>query len=266
MKETRAPLQPNSGRLRVQRSDRVLAATLVRDRGNALDQPTASALAGWCERAVSLWNSGEITVAVLDHQGSAFSVGGDLVAFSEAGDPGLELTRVARSLHDTIRRLTESGLPIVTVVRGVAAGAGLALAMLGDVVIAGPGARFTMAYTAAGVSPDCGASWLLPRRIGIARTMELALTNRVLTAQEALDWGLVSSVANDPSAFAYEAADQISRTSRDAVLATRELMLATVTNSLSEQLDHELTAVTALAGGDEFSRRLAMFREQQSSE
>jgi len=79
----------------------------------------------------------------------------------------------------------------------VAAGAGFSLAVSGDLVLAGSSAKFTMAYTKVGLSPDGGSSFYLPRLIGIRRTQELMLTNRTLTATEAQQWGLVTEVVDD---------------------------------------------------------------------
>ena len=86
---------------------------------------------------------------------------------------------------------------LITVVNGVAAGAGLSIAASGDIVLAAESATFTMAYTRVGLTPDGSASYYLPRLIGIRRTQELMLTNRTLTAQQAAQWGIVTEVVSD---------------------------------------------------------------------
>jgi 2-(1,2-epoxy-1,2-dihydrophenyl)acetyl-CoA isomerase len=82
-------------------------------------------------------------------------------------------------------------------VNGTAAGAGVSLAAMADLAICGKGSKFTLAYTNAGLTPDGGASFLLPRVIGARRTMELLLLNRPLVAHQALEWGLVNEVVED---------------------------------------------------------------------
>ena len=86
---------------------------------------------------------------------------------------------------------------LITAVNGTAAGAGFSLAVTGDLVLAAESASFTMAYTKVGLSPDGSSSYFLPRLIGIAKTKELMLTNRTLSAEEASQWGLVTEVVPD---------------------------------------------------------------------
>ena len=87
--------------------------------------------------------------------------------------------------------------PVVTAVQGSAAGAGMGLVGASDIVIAGESAKFVMAYTAIGVTPDGASSWFLPRLVGLRRAVELTLTNRPLSAAEALEWGLITKVVAD---------------------------------------------------------------------
>src|SRR4051812_10486725 len=87
--------------------------------------------------------------------------------------------------------------PVIAAVNGSAGGAGFSLAIFADIVLAAESAKFTLAYTRAGLSPDGGSTYFLPRIIGLRRALELALTNRVLTAREAQDWGIVTRVVAD---------------------------------------------------------------------
>ena len=101
------------------------------------------------------------------------------------------------SLHTAIGMLVRGDAPVVAAVHGSAAGAGLGLVCASDLVIAGESTKFVMAYTAVGLTPDGSSSWFLPRIVGLKRALELTLTNRVLTAAEALDLGLVTRVVPD---------------------------------------------------------------------
>lgn len=134
-------------------------------------------------------------VIVLTGAGRFFSAGGDLKAMASSSvGAGPFVQGIADDLHRAISTFAKMDAVLITAVNGIAAGAGFSLAMIGDVVIAAESASFTMAYTRAGLSPDGSSSYYLPRLIGIRRTQELMLTNRTLSAKEALDWGLVTEV------------------------------------------------------------------------
>ena len=87
--------------------------------------------------------------------------------------------------------------PVIVAVNGSAGGAGMSLCLFADLVLAAESAKFTLAYTRAGLSPDGGSTYFLPRIVGVRRALELALTNRVLSAKEAHEWGIVTKVVAD---------------------------------------------------------------------
>jgi 2-(1,2-epoxy-1,2-dihydrophenyl)acetyl-CoA isomerase len=130
---------------------------------------------------------------------------------------------------------------LITAVNGTAAGAGFSLAVTGDLVLAAESASFTMAYTKVGLSPDGSSSYFLPRLIGITKTKELMLTNRTLTADEASQWGLVTEVVPDDqlAARADQLAAQMASTASGSNGAVKELLLATFSNGLEEQMELE---------------------------
>jgi len=125
----------------------------------------------------------------------AFCAGGDVAGF--AVDPDhvdLLIKEMTTYLDAAVSRLAWMDAPVIAMVNGVAAGAGLSLVACCDLAIAGENARFTSAYTQVGLAPDCGSTYFLSRIIGLRRCAELYLTNRVLSAREALEWGLVNQV------------------------------------------------------------------------
>src|SRR5204863_8876932 len=130
--------------------------------------------------------------------GARFCGGGDIKNFAEHPD---DLARHLRgflpSLHTAITMLVRGDAPVVAAVHGSAAGAGLGLVAASDLVVAGSSTKFVMAYTGVGLTPDGSSSWFLPRLVGLRRALELTFTNRVLSAAEALDWGLISQVVPD---------------------------------------------------------------------
>src|SRR5436190_6148952 len=139
-----------------------------------------------------------VRAVILTGAGKMFSGGGDLKSFAAQEDrlPG-HLKEVALYLHAAISRFVRMDAPVITAVNGSAGGGGMSLCLFADIVLAAESAKFTLAYTRAGLSPDGGSTYFLPRLIGLRRSLELALTNRVLTAQEALDWGIVTKVVAD---------------------------------------------------------------------
>ena len=134
-----------------------------------------------------------LRAVLINAEGKLFCAGGDISEFVAAGDKvGGLIRQMASDLHLGISRLTRLRAPVIASIQGTAAGAGFSLAIAADVSIAAEQAKFTMAYTNAGLSPDGSATYFLPRRIGDRRARELMLTNRILTAQEAAEWGVIN--------------------------------------------------------------------------
>jgi len=131
-------------------------------------------------------------------EGPVFCAGGDLKEFYAAGDG---LPKLASDMlvdfHGAIYKMNRMPKPFVAGVRGAAGGAGLSIVSAFDLVVCGESAKFTMAYTRAGVTPDGTSSYFLARHIGLRRMLDLTLTNRVLSAREAEEWGLVNRVVPD---------------------------------------------------------------------
>jgi 2-(1,2-epoxy-1,2-dihydrophenyl)acetyl-CoA isomerase len=163
---------------------------------NALDVPTARAFLAAVRQLTA---TPGLRVILLSGTGRAFAAGGDVASFTADG-----IERAADVIHDlldalnpAILALRQTPAPVITAVRGIAAGAGLSLAISGDLVVAEESARFMIAYDRIGASPDCGLSWFLPRRIGRGKAFEMMLMGGKHTAAEALDLGLVDRVASE---------------------------------------------------------------------
>ena len=160
---------------------------------NSFDLPAARAFGA----AVAQAEATTIRAVSLTARGPRFCAGGDVASFAAADDRGRYLHTLATELEVHVRRLSELPKPVVAGVHGAVAGAGLALVLNADLVVAGESTKFVMAYAAIGLTPDCGVSYLLPRAIGQQRALELAVSGRVLNAEEARDWGLVTEVVDD---------------------------------------------------------------------
>jgi 2-(1,2-epoxy-1,2-dihydrophenyl)acetyl-CoA isomerase len=148
-----------------------------------------------------------VRAVLVTGQGKNFCFGGDLKGMVASGaDIGAYLRELTTNLHAGIALLARLDAPVVAVVNGTAAGAGLGLVLASDLAIAARSAKFAPAYTGVGLTPDAGCTFLLPRAVGYKRAMELFLTNRVLDAEQALDWGLVNQVVEDENLAAHAAA------------------------------------------------------------
>lgn len=162
------------------------------DTGNQLTMELATELYDGVRRAAA----DNAKVLVLSATGKAFCVGGSLSTFNEAPDVGRYIDDLAEALHRLVSEIGHLPIPVVSVVEGVAAGAGFPIAMAADIVLAARSARFTLAYTNAGLTPD-GGSTLLTSTIGLHRALHLALLNPILSAEQAHQMGLVAEVHDD---------------------------------------------------------------------
>jgi 2-(1,2-epoxy-1,2-dihydrophenyl)acetyl-CoA isomerase len=149
-----------------------------------------------CERG------GTARAVVLTGAGKHFCFGGDLRGMIEQGGAVEAYLRELTSyLHAAISHFVRMDAPVIAAVNGTAAGAGLGLVAMADLAIAAQGAKFMSAYTGVALTPDASTSFFLPRIVGAKRALELVLTNRALTAAEALEWGLVNQVVADGTAL-----------------------------------------------------------------
>ena len=231
------------------------------DAGNAINLEMAEALAGI---SVEVAARDDIRCVLLTGSGRFFCVGGDIGAFRAAGDavPQL-LEKITASLHDAIAHFARMPKPLVVAVNGAAAGAGLSLAALGDIVISARSASFTMAYTGIGLTPDGGATAILPRLIGLRRTQELAYTNRRLCADEAAAIGLVTEVVDDIELEekAAAVAQRLRNGPVSAFANIRSLLMSGL--PLEEQMDLEGRTICNAAGSPEGREGISAFLDKR---
>lgn len=248
-------------------NDGVAIITLSRpETGNAVTQDVAD---GLLAAALACESDDTVRSLLLTAQGKAFCVGGDVKAFAEAGDvmPAL-VRRLTASLHMAVARLARMDKPLVTAVNGAAAGAGLGLAVLGDVVLAARSAKFTAAYGALGLTPDAGATWLLPRLVGLRQAQRLLLLNERIDAVEAERIGLITQVIEDDAlaAEALERAFRLVKGPRRALARTRTLLHAAMSNGLETQLELEAQAIAGAAGSREGREGVAAFVSRRAAD
>lgn len=238
----------------------VATLTLNRpEQGNTIDMALAEDLRAAAQAVAA---DPAVRCVLLTGTGRMFCAGGDIGAFAGAGDAASAFIRkLADTLHEAVLVLAEMDKPLVAAVNGPAAGAGLSLAAAADIVIASEAAHFTAAYTAIGLTPDGGMSWLLPRLVGLRTAQEMILTNRRVSAADALALGLVTRVvpADELAGEAHKLAEGLADGPVGAFGSVRRLLAASSTTSLAEQLDSEAASIAAAAGGGEGREGVAAF-------
>jgi 2-(1,2-epoxy-1,2-dihydrophenyl)acetyl-CoA isomerase len=211
-----------------------------------------------------------IRAMVLTGAGRGFCAGADLNASELAGsenavnrpDPGVTIDQ---NFNPTTRRLQNLRMPTVAAVNGVAAGAGVSLALACDVTIAASGARFIQAFSKIGLIPDAGCSWFLPQRLGLARAMALAMTGDALEAVQAKEWGLIWDVVEDAVASAMHVAQRLAGMPTLALVATRQLLRESTGRTLNQQLDVERDTQSLMGRTADYIEGVTAFREKRAA-
>lgn len=241
-------------------------ATLTLNRpaaGNTIDLPLAGAL---LQAAIRCDQDEAIRCVVLTGEGRLFCGGGDVSGFAAAGE-GISsfLSELAGILHMAVSRLMRMPKPLLVLVNGPAAGAGLSLAISGDVVLTARTAHFSASYGGVGLTPDGGMSWLLPRLVGLRRAQEIILANRRVGAEEAERIGLVTRVVDDPD-LADEGraqAERLAETATAAVGAARALLAESFGAALEQQLEREARSISAASRSSDCREGVAAFLERR---
>lgn len=191
-----------------------------------------------------------VRAVLISGSGKVFCAGGDLKAFAAQEHLPRYIKAVTFYLHGAISRLTRLNAPIITAVNGNAGGGGLSLIASADIVYCADSARFTMGYTRIGLSPDGSTTFFLPRIIGLRRTMELALTNRSFTAQEAFNWGLVTRILPDEIVLgeAQALAKELAAGPTLAFGVTKRLLYNSFSQSLETQMEDETHGIAGMSG------------------
>ena len=211
----------------------------------------------------------EVRAVVLTGKGKMFCAGGDLKAFAAQGENVSLYTKdITQAFHAAISRFNWMDAPVVGAVNGTAAGGGFSLALTTDIAIAAESAKFTMAYTNAGLTPDGGSSYFLARMVGLRRAKEMALLNPVLSARQAMAWGLVNQVVADDQVLttALEIAHQLAKGPTRSIGEAKRLILSGATESLESQMEKETRAIAVMAGSTDGREGIAAFIAKRTAE
>ena len=214
----------------------------------------------------ALANLGAVRVVVLTGAGRGFCAGQDLndraVAPGEAVDLG---ETVERYWNPLIRKLTGLPQPVIARVNGVAAGAGANIALACDIVVAAKSAKFIQSFSAIGLIPDSGGTWVLPRLLGQSRALGLALTGEPLPAERAAEWGLIWKAVQDESLDqeVNAIADKLACLPPLGVAAIKEMIRSSWQYSLDEELERQAGAMRSLGFTEDYREGVAAFLEKR---
>ncbi|HKD48107.1 MAG TPA: enoyl-CoA hydratase-related protein [Rhizomicrobium sp.] len=199
---------------------------------------------------------------VLTGEGRGFCSGANLGEPPPEGADAGEM--LERTYHPFLRRLRDTHRPVVTALNGPAAGMGVSLALMGDLVIAARSAFLALGFTRLGLVPDGGSTWLLPRLVGLARARELALLGDRLPAEKAHAWGLIHKVVDDEMVLdaAFALAARLAGGPK-AIAFTRRLFWESTHLTFEEQLKREQAAQSKAGATEDFREGIEAFFEKR---
>ncbi|HEY0028454.1 MAG TPA: 2-(1,2-epoxy-1,2-dihydrophenyl)acetyl-CoA isomerase PaaG [Allosphingosinicella sp.] len=206
-------------------------------------------------------------VLVLTGAGRGFCAGQDLndraVAPGESVDLG---ESVEKRYNPLIRTLTSLPFPVIARVNGVAAGAGANIALACDMVVAAKSAKFIQSFASIGLIPDSGGTWVLPRLIGQARALGLALTAEPLPAEKAAEWGLIWKAVEDEALDAEvdALAAKFASAPTRGLAKIKEMIRGSWERSLGEELVLQRDAMRELGYSDDYREGVAAFMEKRA--
>ncbi len=217
-------------------SDKIATITLNRpERMNACSLD----MAGEINDALSA-DMGDARCLIITGAGRGFCSGADLQARGKSSIGGGEGSYVALTRHynPLMINLARLNMPVITAINGAAAGVGCSIGLCGDFVIAGKSGYFLQAFVNIGLVPDGGASWMLPRLIGKARATEMMMLGEKISAEKALDWGMIYKVVEDAElqAEARALATRLANGPTISYATMRKNILVAMENSYAEQL------------------------------
>lgn len=244
------------GRVDVTRRGALVELWLTRpQRDNAFDLGLA---VSFRDAVVEAIDDPRVRVLVIRARGRAFSLGGDVIAMSEAKDRAGYVVQLAAVMHEAIAALATARMMTVAVVDGAVAGAGLGIALVCDQVVATSRSRFIPAYSSVGLTPDCGVSALLPRAVGLATARRMLLGGAALRAADAERLGLVSELIGreEVESRVSELADLAAGPSARAIADSAGLLRGNPA-ALVAQLDEELSTIARASRSPEAAQLLA---------
>lgn len=228
------------------------------ERLNAFDGGTAHA---WARITAEATSRDDVGAILLQGEGRAFCAGGDVKAMATQMGSGRDIEELAEVINRGIRALVESPIPVVAAAHGTTAGGGLGILLTSDYAVVGEDSRIGSLYANIGLTPDLSVSAQLARAVGERRALQLVLQDRLLSAQEALDWGLVAEVVEPDRVRAR--AEEVARFwlagAYRAYGQAKRLIRSQPSRSFADQLAEEARTIGAALDTPDAQARVAAF-------
>jgi 2-(1,2-epoxy-1,2-dihydrophenyl)acetyl-CoA isomerase len=243
-------------------------ARLTLNRPARLNAFNAELAHAWRDATNEATSRSDVKAILIDAAGPAFCAGGDVIDMSTTMGSGAEITALAEVINTGIRSLTESSVPVVAAAHGTTAGGGLGILLSSDYAVVGARSRLGSLYANIGLTPDLSVSAQLSRAIGQRRALQLVLQDRLLTADEAMEWGLVAEVvagadAADEADLVRARAEEIARFwlagAADAYGQAKRLVRSQPERTFVEQLSEEARSIGASLETPDAQARIAAF-------
>ncbi|MHA1688336.1 MAG: enoyl-CoA hydratase/isomerase family protein [Promethearchaeota archaeon] len=231
---------------------------------NALNYQIVQELRATLEK---LQDDDNINCLIITGKGKAFSSGGDIIEFRNTSNPQETISKIAYEIHESIKIMISIRIPIIAAINGACFGAGLGLASACDIRVCSRNAKFGTAFTNVGLSPNSSTSYHLPRIMGIGIASDLIFTNRIITAEEALKFHLVSRIIEPEEKFMekiIEMATKISLGPPIAIALAKEALRKTFQNDLVNHLELETKNVVKSSGTEDFKEGVRAFLEKRA--
>jgi len=243
-------------------------ARLTLNRPSRLNAFNSDLAHAWREASTEATTRSDVKAILIDATGPAFCAGGDVIEMATSMGSGDEITALAEVINTGIRALTESAVPVVAAAHGTTAGGGLGILLSSDYAIVGARSRLGSLYANIGLTPDLSVSAQLARAVGQRRALQLVLQDRLLTAEEAVEWGLVAELVEGEDAV-QEAeqvrarAEEVARFwlagAADAYGNAKRLVRSQPERSFVEQLSEEARSIGASMSTADAQARITAF-------
>ncbi|MFD5224600.1 enoyl-CoA hydratase/isomerase family protein [Microbacterium sp. NPDC058342] len=245
-------------------------ARLTLNRPASLNAFDADLAVAWRDVTADVVARDDVRAILLQGSGRAFCAGGDVLAMAAGMRGGADITRLARVINEGILSLTASSIPVVAAAHGTTAGGGLGILMCSDYAVVGASSKIGSLYANIGLTPDLSVSAQLARAIGERRALQLVLQDRMLSAAEAVEWGLVAEAVGADAAGAGAEADAV-RERAEQIAAfwlagatgaygqAKRLVRSQPSRAFADQLDEEAESIGASFDTPDARARVAAF-------
>jgi 2-(1,2-epoxy-1,2-dihydrophenyl)acetyl-CoA isomerase len=241
-------------------------AVITLNHPEAMNAVSPKMLKGLTHALNHVEKAGTFRAVVMTGEGRGFCAGANLTEIPEerASADGVG-SALETAYHPFLRRLRDLNVPLLTAVNGAAAGVGMSIALMGDLILAARSAYFLQAFSRIGLVPDGGSTWLLPRLVGLARAKELSLLAEKLPAEKALEWGLINQVHDDASLLdaALKLGQRLADGPTQSLALIRRLYWDSPHNSYEVQIDRERESQMKAGKTQDFIEGVTAFAQKR---